>query len=165
MKVELACEPKKTCGKCGATKPMSQFIKQSYSGVPTSPCKACRKAYSAEYRASHREQFREYQKRYQKSPKGKATNLRNVKRYQAAHRDEVRERNRAYRKREREKEKELRMQTECEYGFTKRGLGDSWFAKCSNCGKEFDGRVVKRHFVYCPNCGRFVANRERLVAK
>lgn len=38
------------------------------------------------------------------------------------------------------------------------GVAGNWFCKCSECGAEFDERVVDRHFVYCPECGARVVS-------
>lgn len=41
----------------------------------------------------------------------------------------------------------------CFYVRDHQGVAGNWFSKCSNCGTEFDERVVRDHFIYCPACG------------
>lgn len=63
--------------------------------------------------------------------------------------------------------KHRRAGSECEQRRTRRtcryvrdhmGVAGNWFSKCSECGAEFDERVVDSHFVYCPNCGAKVVD-------
>ena len=46
-----------------------------------------------------------------------------------------------------------RAERTCRYVRDHMGVAGNWFCKCSECGAEFDERVVDRHFVYCPMCG------------
>lgn len=46
----------------------------------------------------------------------------------------------------------------CRYVRDHMGVAGNWFCKCSECGAEFDERVVDRHFVYCPECGARVVD-------
>ena len=48
------------------------------------------------------------------------------------------------------------MERTCRYVRDHMGVADNWFSKCTECGAEFDERVVDSHFVYCPNCGAMV---------
>ena len=48
----------------------------------------------------------------------------------------------------------------CRYVRDHMGVVGNWFCKCSECGAEFDERVVDRHFVYCPECGARVIEEE-----
>ena len=51
-----------------------------------------------------------------------------------------------------------RAERTCRYERTHRGVAKNWFRACSECGAEFDGRVVGRHYRYCPNCGARVVD-------
>ena len=53
-----------------------------------------------------------------------------------------------------------RTRRTCRYVRDHMGVADNWFSKCTECGAEFDERVVDRHFVYCPNCGSMVIGEE-----
>lgn len=149
------------CGKCGIDKAPEEFPKRAYSGEPTKPCKACRAEYMKAYRKTHLKEHREHNRRYRQTKKGKEASRRSALKYRASHLEERR-------RYERERQRRLRLEMkeqETEYEFTHIGLGDAWYAKCARCGKEYDGRVVKKHFVYCPNCGKFVSNRTKLKAR
>ena len=52
-----------------------------------------------------------------------------------------------------------RAERTCRYERTHRGVAKNWFRACSECGAEFDERVVGRHYRYCPNCGAKVVER------
>lgn len=47
-----------------------------------------------------------------------------------------------------------RTRRTCRYVRDHMGVVGNWFCKCSECGAEFDERVVDSHFVYCPECGK-----------
>lgn len=51
-----------------------------------------------------------------------------------------------------------RTRRTCRYVRDHMGVAGNWFSRCSECGAEFDERVVDRHFVYCPNCGARVVD-------
>lgn len=51
-----------------------------------------------------------------------------------------------------------RAERTCRYVRDHMGVAGNWFCKCSECGAEFDERVVDRHFVYCPECGARVVD-------
>ena len=51
-----------------------------------------------------------------------------------------------------------RTRRTCRYVRDHMGVADNWFSRCSECGAEFDERVVDSHFVYCPNCGAMVVS-------
>lgn len=51
-----------------------------------------------------------------------------------------------------------RTRCACRYVRDHMGVAGNWFSKCSECGAEFDERVVDSHFVYCPNCGARVVD-------
>lgn len=51
-----------------------------------------------------------------------------------------------------------RAERTCRYARDHMGVAGNWFCKCSECGAEFDERVVDRHFVYCPECGAKVVD-------
>lgn len=53
-----------------------------------------------------------------------------------------------------------RAKRTCRYVRDHMGVAGNWFCKCSECGAEFDERVVDRHFVYCPECGALVIGEE-----
>ena len=53
-----------------------------------------------------------------------------------------------------------RMEQACIYEHDHMGVAGNWFSKCSECGAEFDERVVDRHFVYCPECGARVVGTD-----
>lgn len=48
----------------------------------------------------------------------------------------------------------------CRYVRDHMGVADNWFSKCTECGAEFDERVVDSHFVYCPRCGAMVVGND-----
>lgn len=54
---------------------------------------------------------------------------------------------------------ERRSERACRYVRDHMGVVGNWFCKCSECGAEFDERVVDRHFVYCPECGAKVVSK------
>lgn len=53
-----------------------------------------------------------------------------------------------------------RAERTCRYVRDHMGVAGNWFSRCSECGAEFDERVVDSHFVYCPNCGARVIEEE-----
>lgn len=53
-----------------------------------------------------------------------------------------------------------RTRRTCRYVRDHMGVAGNWFCKCSECGAEFDERVVDRHFVFCPECGARVIGEE-----
>ena len=53
-----------------------------------------------------------------------------------------------------------RTRRTCRYVRDHMGVAGNWFCRCSECGAEFDERVVDSHFVYCPNCGAMVIGEE-----
>ena len=53
-----------------------------------------------------------------------------------------------------------RAERTCRYVRDHMGVAGNWFCKCSECGAEFDERVVDSHFVYCPECGARVIGEE-----
>lgn len=53
-----------------------------------------------------------------------------------------------------------RTRRTCRYVRDHMGVAGNWFCKCSECGAEFDERVVDRHFDFCPNCGSMVIGEE-----
>lgn len=52
-----------------------------------------------------------------------------------------------------------RTERTCRYVRDHTGVAGNWFCKCSECGAEFDERMVDRHFVYCPECGARVVSK------
>lgn len=53
-----------------------------------------------------------------------------------------------------------RAERTCRYVRDHMGAAGNWFCKCSECGAEFDERVVDRHFVFCPECGARVIGED-----
>lgn len=114
--VEVDPNETKTCAKCGAEKPLTEYSIDRVSGKPISTCKACkaeltkayyqenkesRTAYAQAYRAEHKTEIDEYQANY----RAENAEQRRVysRQYNIDHNDEVKAKKRAYRQANRDK--------------------------------------------------------------
>lgn len=109
------CQYMKTCSKCGAEKPYSEYSKDSSKSDGYYPsCKPCKLKKDYKWAKSNPKKVAAIMKRYNQTPKGRAKAIRATKNYRQRHHDRYLAHSAVYQARKRRKNDPIIMPDNCE---------------------------------------------------
>lgn len=165
----------KRCGKCGVTKPLTEFYVSKSKGKPHSYCRPCLSAYRKRWDRENPEEVRAIKRRYREAHREQVREEK--RRYYAAHREKMREQQRVWRelnpdrvmaRNQASAEKRRWQALARDHGLTPDAFLELWRqqdGRCAICRRQLAARAMSRkeagsagspqsHVDHCHKTGR-----------